>query len=122
MQTERSRLTRRGFLGAAAGAALVAGGLHRPAAASFGGGWLDEPRRLYSHRGFLPVLLAIEEREVFVAGAKRKAIVYNGSFPGPTLVADPGDQIFVRLVNRLATRRTCTPTASTCRPAATPTT
>ena len=40
---------------------------------------------------------------MFVAGAKRKAIVYNGSFPGPTLVADPGDRIFVRLVNRLAT-------------------
>jgi FtsP/CotA-like multicopper oxidase with cupredoxin domain len=100
---EASRLTRRGFLGAAAGAALVAGGLQRPAAASWGGNWLDEPRRLHGHRGVLPVLLAIEEREVFVAGAKRKAVVYNGSFPGPTLVADPGDRIFVRVVNRLAT-------------------
>jgi FtsP/CotA-like multicopper oxidase with cupredoxin domain len=103
VQTDGRRLTRRGFLGAAAGAALAVGGLQRTAAASWGGGWLVEPRRLHSFRGVLPVLLVIEEREAFVAGARRQAIVYNGSFPGPTLVADPGDRILVRVVNRLAT-------------------
>ena len=37
-----------------------------------------------------------------MAGQLRKAIVYNGSFPAPTLVVDPGDRIALTLVNRLA--------------------
>jgi len=65
------------------------------------GEWLVEPPRIYSRRGVLSVTLEPEEREVFVAGAVRKALVYNRSFPGPTLVADPGDRLQVRLVNRL---------------------
>ena len=36
-----------------------------------------------------------------MAGERREAIVYNGSFPGPTLVVDPGDRISLKLVNRL---------------------
>jgi len=96
-------LSRRGFLGVTAGAAVAATGLRGgpwPKGRG-GGGWLVEPRRFYSHRGRLALTLEAEEREVFVAGQIRKAIVYNGTFPGPTLVADPGDQILVRLVNAL---------------------
>lgn len=63
---------------------------------------LAQPRRLYSRRGLLELTLSAEEREAFVAGAVRRAIVYNGTFPGPTLVADPGDRIKVRLVNRVS--------------------
>src|SRR3954451_520766 len=96
-------ITRRGFLGVAAGAAMTAAGMDRL------GGWtpgngatLYEPRRLYSHRGRLELALFAEQREAFVAGGMREAMVYNGSFPAPTWVVDPGDRIRVRLVNRLA--------------------
>jgi FtsP/CotA-like multicopper oxidase with cupredoxin domain len=109
MQSTADGLTRRRFFGVAAGATLVAGGLHRAPswptgshAESPAGGWLVEPRRLRSHGGFLPVTLVAQERKVLVAGQQRTAIIYNGSFPGPTLVAHPGDRIMVRLVNRLA--------------------
>ncbi len=99
-------LTRRHFLNLAAGAALSAGGVDRLAdGAARAVDWrslLREPRRLYSRRGRLALTLEADEQEVFVAGQLRKAIVYNGSFPAPTLVVDPGDQIAVRLVNRLA--------------------
>ena len=97
-------LTRRGFLGVAAGAALTAGGLpHRSASpgARPGRNTLLEPPRLHSRYGLLRVTLRAEEREAFVAGRLRKAIVYNGSFPAPTLVVDPGDRIEIELVNRL---------------------
>jgi FtsP/CotA-like multicopper oxidase with cupredoxin domain len=56
---------------------------------------------LESRDGLLRVALYAEERVVPVAGGLRKAIVYNGSFPGPTLVADPGDRIEVKLINGL---------------------
>ena len=99
-------LTRRHFLNLAAGAALSAGGVDRLAdGAARAVDWrslLREPRRLYSRRGRLALTLEADEQEVFVAGQLRKAIVYNGSFPGPTLVVDPGDRIAVTLVNRLA--------------------
>lgn len=100
-------LTRRGFLGVAAGAAAVAGGFKHPPKPSPGpvvprDAWLTEPPRLYSHRGRLAVTLVAEEREVFVCGARRKAVTYNGAVPGPVLVADPGDRIDIRLVNRMA--------------------
>lgn len=96
-------LSRRGFLGVTAGAAVAATGLRGDSWPKGRGddAWLVEPRRFYSHRGRLALTLEAQEREVFVAGRIRKAIVYNGSFPGPTLVADPGDQIMVRLVNAL---------------------
>ncbi|HZB76859.1 MAG TPA: multicopper oxidase family protein [Solirubrobacteraceae bacterium] len=96
--------TRRGFLGVAAGAALTAGGLPGPSrfrGARADGDTLREPPRLHSRDGLLRVTLRAEEREAFVAGQLRKAIVYNGSFPGPTLVVDPGDRLEIELVNRL---------------------
>ena len=97
-------LSRRRFLGVAAGAALTVGGLDRLSRASTAplGGWLlREPPRLRSHRGLLRLTLEADERETLVAGERRRAIVYNGRFPGPTLVVDPGDRIRLRLVNRL---------------------
>ena len=98
-------LSRRGFLGVAAGAAMVASGLKpwrpggpgAPQAPA-----LVEPPRLYSRRGRLDVALVVEERDCFWAGARRTAIAYDGGVPGPTLVADPGDRVHVRLVNRLS--------------------
>jgi FtsP/CotA-like multicopper oxidase with cupredoxin domain len=93
-------LTRRHFLSVAAGAALTVGQVDRLLGGA-GGGTLREPRRLHSRGGRLTLTLEADEREVFVAGARRKAIVYNRSFPGPTLVVDPGDRIDLRLVNRL---------------------
>jgi FtsP/CotA-like multicopper oxidase with cupredoxin domain len=94
-------LTRRHFLNLAAAAALGAGELDRLIGGDGGGGRLREPRRLYSRGGRLALTLEADEREVFVAGEVRKAIVYNDSFPGPTLVVDPGDRLALRLVNRL---------------------
>jgi suppressor of ftsI len=91
-------LTRRGFLGVAAGAAATAAGWDRWLGART---TLYEPRRLYSRNGRLSLTLVAEKRQAFVAGRMREAIVYNGSFPGPTWVIDPGDRIRLRLVNRL---------------------
>jgi FtsP/CotA-like multicopper oxidase with cupredoxin domain len=88
-------LTRRRFLSVAAGAALTSWGWDR------GRPLLREPRRLRSRGGRLRLTVRAEEREAVVAGRMRKAIVYDGSFPGPTLVVDPGDRIDLRLVNRL---------------------
>jgi FtsP/CotA-like multicopper oxidase with cupredoxin domain len=66
-----------------------------------GGGTLREPRKLHSRGGRLSLTLRADVRTMFVAGERRQVIVYNGSIPGPTLVADPGDRIRVRLVNGL---------------------
>src|SRR3954447_24963330 len=96
-------MTRRGFLGVAAGAAISATGFDRMAGGTSGGGaTLYEPRRMYSRGGRLALTLVAEKRQVFVAGRRREAIVYNGSFPAPTWVVNPGDRIQLRLVNRLA--------------------
>jgi FtsP/CotA-like multicopper oxidase with cupredoxin domain len=70
-------------------------------ASMVGGDWLREPLRLQSRGGVLALTLEAAEREVFVAGTLRKAIVYNGRLPGPTLVVDPGDRIALTLVNHL---------------------
>lgn len=95
-------LSRRRFIGLGAGAALGAT-LARPA-------WgetpvlenaLVEPEVIASRRGRLKATLVLEKRRMAIAGREVDTIVYNGSFPGPTLVADPGDRMDVRLVNRL---------------------
>jgi len=84
---------------------LVAGGITRPswAGRAARGETLVEPPRIRSVDGRLRYRLLAEERRAYVAGAWREALVYNGRFPGPTLVADPGDRIDLRLINRLAT-------------------
>src|SRR3954447_5205000 len=102
MQVNADALSRRGFLGVAAGAALAASGQWRPSAPRPRKEWLIEPRRLYSQRGVLAVTLEAAEGQVVVDGRPRQAFLYDGSAPAPTLVVDPGDRIMVRLVNRLA--------------------
>ena len=96
--------TRRRFLRVAAGAALSGTALHRlssGASPAFAGSVLREPLRIHSRGGLLTYTLRADEQETFVAGALRKTIVYNGSFPAPTLVVDPGDRMRVTLVNGL---------------------
>src|SRR5215207_4900295 len=93
-------LTRRGFLGVAAGAAIGAAGLRLPAGPARPLPF-SEPWRIQSRRGLLALTLVANRRDVFVAGAWRRGLVYNGSFIGPTWVVDPGDRIRVRLINRL---------------------
>jgi FtsP/CotA-like multicopper oxidase with cupredoxin domain len=90
-------MSRRGFIGLGAGAALGAllPGVARAVDA------LREPPVLCSRNGLLRVTLTAERRRCVVAGEEREVVLYNGTLPGPTLVADPGDRIEVRLVNRL---------------------
>ena len=85
-------LTRRRFLNVAAAAALAPAGLDR-LAGSAPLGRLREPRRIYSRGGVLTLALEADEGMAFVAGERRRVLVYDGSFPGPTLVVDPGDRI-----------------------------
>jgi FtsP/CotA-like multicopper oxidase with cupredoxin domain len=91
-------ISRRKFIGLGAGAALGAT-MVKPA-------WGDEisgfqPEIIESRRGRLKTTLTIEKRRMVVAGREVDTVVYNGTFPGPTLVADPGDRMDVRLVNKL---------------------
>jgi suppressor of ftsI len=103
-------VTRRRFLGLGAGAVVAAGILPVRGAHSAGhahppgrpaGPHVGEPQVLTSRHGRLQVTLVAEERWLEVAGRLRKAIVYNGSFPAPTLVVSPGDRLEIHLVNRL---------------------
>jgi FtsP/CotA-like multicopper oxidase with cupredoxin domain len=93
-------MSRRRFIGLGAGAAVGAPlpGLRRALGAD---GSLREPPLLRSRDGLLRVTLTAERRRCVVAGEERDVVLYNGTLPGPTLVADPGDRIEVRLVNRL---------------------
>ena len=103
----RSPVSRRQFFGLGAGAAVAAGIVRHDVAASAAtredeaGTGVGEPPVLRSKHGHLAVTLVAEERSMVVAGALRRAIVYNGSFPAPTLEVFPGDRLDVRLVNRL---------------------
>ena len=54
-----------------------------------------------SHHGVLNVTLVVSARRVTIAGRRILAKVYNGAFTAPTLVAWPGDEVRVRLVNHL---------------------
>jgi FtsP/CotA-like multicopper oxidase with cupredoxin domain len=90
-------ISRRCFIGLGASAAL--GAMLPGVAKAFGG--LREPPVVRSRNGILRVTLTAEPRRCVVAGEEREVMLYNGCLPGPTLVADPGDRIEVRLVNRL---------------------
>jgi suppressor of ftsI len=65
------------------------------------GAALREPPVLRSRHGVLRATLPVERRVVRIAGARVRAKVYRGSFPGPTLRVRPGDLIELRVVNRL---------------------
>ena len=103
----RARFSRRGFVGL--GAAATAGVLLRNLAWPEGiptvlaaGAALVQPQVLQSRRGVLEVTLEAKIQSITVAGqAGRNAIVYNGSFPGPTLLVDRGDRIKMKLINHL---------------------
>jgi FtsP/CotA-like multicopper oxidase with cupredoxin domain len=100
-------MSRRGFLGLGAGAAVATGvlwnlpsGDERAMAAVRPR--VGEPEILESRRGRLSVTLVAEERPMMVAGRIVNALVFNGSLPGPTLVVEPGDRLDIRLINRLS--------------------
>lgn len=60
---------------------------------------LIEPKRIKSNGGQLNVTLEAKPTMLPFEGSKRWALTYNGTFPGPTLVAKPGDIINVTLKN-----------------------
>ena len=60
---------------------------------------LIEPKRIRSVNGVLNVTLEAKPTMLSFQGKKRWALTYNGTFPGPTLVAKPGDVINVVLKN-----------------------
>lgn len=63
---------------------------------------LIEPKRIKSANGVLNVTLEAKATMLpfsEIQGGKRWALTYNGGFPGPTLVAKPGDTINVTLKN-----------------------
>ena len=62
---------------------------------------LRQPAVYVSHHGVLSVTLVVSARRVEIAGRRVLAKVYNGAFTAPTLVASPGDEVRVRLVNHL---------------------
>ncbi len=70
------------------------------AAASGGGDDLREPEVLASSGGALEVTLTAAPG-VTLAGRHTGALGYNSSSPGPTLLVRPGDNLRVRLHNRL---------------------
>ena len=61
-----------------------------------------EPEVLRSKNGKLTVDLVVAETLVEIDGVKVRTKTYNGSLPGPTLMAKPGDLITVNFKNELA--------------------
>lgn len=70
-----------------------------PEYAAFSATSLIEPKRIRSSKGILNVTLEAKPTMLPFEGGKRWALTYNGTFPGPTLVAKPGDVINVTLKN-----------------------
>lgn len=62
---------------------------------------LTEPRRIVTRDGRLDATLTARMSTVRIGGRAVRSQVYNGQFPGPTLVVDPGDELAVTLRNRL---------------------
>ena len=60
-----------------------------------------QPPRVESRNGLLDVDLNIAYADVIVDGQKMNLRAYNGTFPGPTLVARPGDVLRIREINKL---------------------
>ena len=66
---------------------------------SFAAAELIQPKVLRSSNGVLNVTLEAKATMLPFNGSKRWALTYNGTFPGPTLIAKPGDTINVILKN-----------------------
>ncbi|MFM7246241.1 MAG: multicopper oxidase family protein [Actinomycetota bacterium] len=62
---------------------------------------LAEPSTHPSMGGQLSVTLTARLTETIIGGRPARSQVYNGQFPGPTLVVSPGDTLRVHLRNRL---------------------
>lgn len=62
---------------------------------------LREPEVLTSTGGRLDLTLTAALTDVMVAGARVRALTYNGSLPGPTLRVRPGDRISLTFRNEL---------------------
>ena len=60
-----------------------------------------EPRQLRSSGGTLTVDLVAEHTSTTINGTHAHLMTYNGTSPGPTLVAKPGDLITVNFTNKL---------------------
>lgn len=63
---------------------------------------LVEPARIVTRNGRLQTTLTARMATVRIGGRAVRSQVYNGQFPGPTLVVDPGDEMDVTVRNRLA--------------------
>lgn len=62
---------------------------------------LREPQELRSVDGVLATTLVAAERRVEVGGREVRTMTYNGSFPGPTLRIEAGDDLRVELANEV---------------------
>lgn len=60
-----------------------------------------QPEQIESRNGVLEVTLRAAPATVGVGVARRAALAYNGTVPGPTLRARPGDRLRIRLENAL---------------------
>ena len=95
--------------GAGAGAVALAGGAYwlgqqnSPAntASSAAGQAGKEPTIMRSSGGKLAVDLVAEHTHTSVAGTSAHLMTYNGTSPGPTLMAKPGDIVTVNFTNKL---------------------
>lgn len=106
-----SRRTVLTIAGAGVGAIALAGGgywlgqLNSPSnpavSGSSGGQPGTEPTVLRSSGGKLSVDLTAEHTHTTVAGQHAQLMTYNGTSPGPTLVAKPGDTININVTNKL---------------------
>lgn len=87
------------------GAGIWFGSTFFPAPASLnvgaGGAAGSEPRMLRSSGGKLTVDLVAEHTSTTINGQHAHLMTYNGTSPGPTLVAKPGDVITVNFTNKL---------------------
>ena len=93
-------LSRRSFLSGVATVALLP---HTPKifldSAAAATQIFSEAKRIRSSKGILNVTLKADETMLPFNGSKRWALTYNGVFPAPTLVLNPGDILNVKLEN-----------------------
>ena len=80
--------------------ALVNGVIPGTGGAYVSGLPLTQPTDLYSKNGVLSVTMTVTQQVVNISGKKVYAIVYNGSFVGPTLHLSPGDTLKLNLANK----------------------
>lgn len=103
--TEISRRTLIASVGAGAGLVALSGGItwwatqqnQSPTSSALG----VQPQRIESANGTLTVDLVAAYANVSIGDKTARLKTYNGTLPGPTLVASPGDVITVNFTNKL---------------------